>query len=109
MLYVARDKSNKIISLSRKKTNDANEVKTSLDSEIWEFLNENDDEDSIRMSLSLSDLGLIRTIEDLINLLIDKKVISFTELPPEAQKRIKERQRFREKLASSTFMVDDIL
>ena len=77
--------------------------------QVWEFLNHRQDEDSLRMSLSLSDLGLIRTIEDIINLLIEKKIISFTELPVEAQKRIKDRQRFREKLSSSFLMVDEIL
>ena len=109
MFYVARNESGKIVSLSRKKSPDANEIKTSLDSEVWEFLNSKGDEDSLRMSLSLSDLGLIRTIEDIINLLIEKKIISFTELPVETQKRIKDRQRFREKLSSSFLMVDEIL
>ncbi|HDR16067.1 MAG TPA: hypothetical protein ENN79_11400 [Desulfobacteraceae bacterium] len=109
MFYVARDKDGKIVSLSRKKTVDATESKTSLDSEIWEFLNNNDDEDSLRMSLDLSDLGLVRTIEDLIDLLIEKKIITFTELPVEAQKRIQERRRFRKKLSSSTVLVEEIL
>jgi hypothetical protein len=84
-------------------------VKPPSDPEIWEFLNDNDDEDSLRTSLNLSDLGLIRTIEDLINLLIAKKIISFTELPVEAQERIKQRQRFRKKLSSNTVIVDEIL
>jgi hypothetical protein len=109
MLYVARDKNGKIVSLSRKKTTDATEAKTSSDPEIWEFLNDNDDEDSIQTSLNLSDLGLIRTIEDLINLLIEKKIISFTELPVQAQERIKQRKRFRKKLSSNTVIVDEIL
>jgi hypothetical protein len=109
MLYVARDKNGKIVSLSRKQTTDATEVKPPSDPEIWEFLNDNDDEDSLRTSLNLSDLGLIRTIEDLINLLIAKKIISFTELPVEAQERIKQRQRFRKKLSSNTVIVDEIL
>jgi hypothetical protein len=109
MFYVARDKHGKIISLSREKTADATEVKTATDPEIWEFLTDKEDENSLRMSLSLSDFGLIRTIEDLINLLIEKKIISFTELPFEAQERIKERQRYREKLSSNSVLVDEIL
>jgi len=109
MYYVARDKNGKIISLSREKTIDASEEKTSLDSEIWEFLSNDDDEDSLRMSLSLSDMGLIRAIEDLINLLIEKKVIYFTELPEEVRNRIIERRRLREKLSPDTVVVDEIL
>ena len=109
MLYVTRDETGKIVSLSRIKTPGTTEAKSSVDSEIMEFLNNNDDDDSLRMSLNFSDYGLIRTIEDLINLLVEKKIIYFTELPVEAQKRIRERQRLREKLSSNTVVLDEIL
>jgi len=42
-----------------------------------------------------SDLGLSRVIEDLIDVLIDKKVIMFTDLPNGAQKKLLERRGLR--------------
>ncbi|MFO7786121.1 MAG: hypothetical protein R6V25_15940 [Desulfatiglandales bacterium] len=109
MLYVERDKDGMITAITTTKTPNATDVKPAIDAEVINFLKENDHEDSLRLSLSLLDIGLIRTIEDLINLLIQKKIIFFTELPVEAQKRIRERQRIREKLSSDSFMVEDIL
>jgi len=54
-------------------------------------------------------MGIIRLLEDLIDLLIQKNVIFFTELPEQAQERIKERKRLRETLNPQELMVDDIL
>ena len=109
MLYVERDKDGKIVSLTRTKTAGAADLKSATNEEIMQFLNAHDDEDSVRLSLSHSDSGLIRTIEDLISLLIEKKIIHFTELPVEAQKRITKRRHLRKKLPSTDLMVDDIL
>ena len=59
--------------------------------------------------LELSDVGIIRILEDLIDLLIRKNVILFTELPLEAQAKISERKKVRERIAPGDIMVDDIL
>ena len=42
-----------------------------------------------------SDLGLVRVIEDLIEVLIDKKLIMFTDFPPGAQRRLLDRRGLR--------------
>jgi len=62
-----------------------------------------------RLLLSLSDMGIIRLLEDLIDLLIRKHIISFTELPEQAQERIRERKRLRESMTSQDLTVDNII
>jgi len=109
MLYVTRDKYGAIIALTSTKTPDTTEVKSFIDAEVVDFLRETDKKDSLRVSMSLLDVGLIRIIEDLIELLIEKKIIYFTELPLEAQKKIREHQNIREKLSSESLMVEDVL
>lgn len=42
-----------------------------------------------------SDLGLARVLEDLIEVLIDKKLIMFTDFPEGAQKKLLDRRGFR--------------
>ena len=42
-----------------------------------------------------SDLGLARVIEDLIEVLIDKKLIMFTDFPEGAQKKLLDRRGLR--------------
>lgn len=53
-----------------------------------------------------SDIQLARVLEDLINLLIEKETIRFTDLPEPAQKRLIERQSLRKKNRSLN-IVDD--
>ena len=48
-------------------------------------------------------------LEDLVDLLIDKKLILFTELPPAAQEKLHGRKQIRQKLGSADLMVDDVL
>jgi len=53
--------------------------------------------------------GLIRLLEDLINLLTKKNIILFTELPEKAQEKIIEREQIRGKISSQNIIVEDIL
>ena len=109
MLYVERDKVGNIIALHIKSESNAREQKAIMDEEILEFLNKSVDTDPWVQLLSLSDIGIIRILEDLIDLLIKKNVFMLTELPLEAQTKISERKRVREKIGPNHLMVDDIL
>jgi hypothetical protein len=109
MLYVERDTAGNIIALHNKPEPGADEQKSIMDDELLEFLNKNVDADPRVQLLSLSDMGVIRILEDLIGILIRKNIILFTELPEEAQKKIRNRKRLREKISPDHLMVDDIL
>ncbi|KPK25415.1 MAG: hypothetical protein AMJ61_12045 [Desulfobacterales bacterium SG8_35_2] len=109
MLYVERDDAGNIIALHNKPEQGADEKKSIMDEEILEFLNRNVDTDPRVHLLSLSDIGIIRILEDLINLLVRKNIILFTELPEEAQEKIRNRKRLREKISPDHLMADDIL
>ena len=109
MLYVERDEHGKIIGLHSSPEQKAGEQKSITDEELLEFLNKSVDTDPWIQLLTLSDIGIIRILEDLIDLLIRKNVILFTELPLEAQAKISERKKVRERIAPGDFMVDDIL
>jgi hypothetical protein len=58
-----------------------------------------------------SDIQLVRVLEDLVSLLIDRDVIRFTDLPPMAQKRLNDRESMRKETSLSSLMVekDDFL
>ncbi|MBW2171565.1 MAG: hypothetical protein JRF69_06220 [Deltaproteobacteria bacterium] len=109
MLYVERDKDGKIIALHKSPDPNAGERKSTMDEEILDFLNGNVDTDPGIQFLALSDIGIIRILEDLIHLLIRKNLILFTELPEDAQAKIRERKRIREVMTPQDLMVDDIL
>ena len=109
MLYIERDKVGNIIALHVKPESNAREQKAIMDEEILEFLNKSVDTDPWVQLLSLSDMSIIRILEDLIDLLIRKNIIILTDLPEEAQSKIRERKRVRKKIGPDNLMVDDIL
>jgi len=106
MLYVERAKDGSIIALHNTSTSAAQEQKPLLDEEVLNFLNTTN---SREQSIAMSDFGAVRIIEDLINVLIQKSVINFTDLPEHAQQKIREREHLREKLVSQELLVHDII
>ncbi len=58
-------------------------------------------------SLSSSDAGLARVTEDLIELLIARGVIRFTDLPLAAQNKLLERKETRARLSNSLDLLGD--
>jgi len=109
MLYIERDAAGKIIALHKKPEAGTGEQKSIIDEEILDFLEKNVETDPREKELSYSDIGVIRILEDLIGILVSKNIILFTELPEEAQAKIRNRKRLREKIDPDHLMVDDIL
>lgn len=109
MLYIERDKNGSIKAIYKAPQANAREEKSAIDDEILNFLHNTGAEDPKKLLLSMSDKGMIRLVEDLIDLLIRKKVILYTELPQHAQDKMKERARLRKADDSGILMADDIL
>jgi hypothetical protein len=109
MLYVERNAENEIIAIHPAPTAKATEQKSVMDKELIDFLNANIGEDPWLKVLSMSDMGTVRILEDLIDVLIRKNVILLTDLPEEAQTKIRERKIARQKISTQEFMVDDII
>lgn len=70
----------------------------------------NDEDDELKQTidrLNNSDIELIRVLDDLIELLINKKVIKFTDLPNEAQQKLLMRQTLRKKTNHLNLLDDE--
>lgn len=108
MLYVERNEQGEIVSVRRKDGDTPDfEAKQAVDEEILDFLCKNSAEDSIFHLLDETDLGLVRVLEDLIDLLVNKNLIMFSELPVQAQKKLLSRQHMREKIAGGSLIISD--
>ena len=59
---------------------------------------ENFENEKLKNDLALTDNGMIRVIEDLINTLIDKNIIAINDLPVEAKDKINNRKALRDKI-----------
>lgn len=91
MVFVQRGNSNEIVAVSREPQPGFPDSLSDDDPQVQEFLL------SVgQMSaLAKTDLEFVRVLEDVLDLLMAKNVLLFTELPERAQAKILERQALR--------------
>ncbi len=106
MAYILKNEAGTIIAASpdTQVTPDWAEVENT-NAEYLEFL---DNELKKHHTFRESDIQLARVLEDLISILIDRSLISFTDFPSAAQKRLNERQSLRHKNKLNLLGDDDV-
>ena len=109
MLSIERNEAGAIVAIRNSAGIEGVEPASLLDEEVLAFLRASGELDALAQLLALSDNAIVRVLEDLIDLLIDKKLILFTELPAAAQEKLSGRKRIRQQLGSGDLMVDDVL
>ncbi len=96
MVYLKRDKSGKIIAVYNEKTDEASETADVESPDVLAFFSEGDDK--TKYQFLISDLQLIRVLEDLIDILIEKNIITITDFPAPVISKLLDRQRIRQHL-----------
>lgn len=113
MPYVSRGPDGKVTALFESPRQDAEEELPVSHPDIAEFLSAAGGTAlAARQQLVQSDLEMIRVIEDLIELLIQKGTILITDLPEGAQEKLMQRQKLRGMMSFmdvSSAEEDDIL
>lgn len=104
MPYVIRDDGGRIVAVSETAVAGFEEQVAADDQQLAGFIS---GMDSDSHSLAGADLGFIRVLEDLIELLINKNTITFTELPAAAQEKMLERQHLRDSMQSRLNLLED--
>lgn len=100
MLFVLRNASGNIISLHREPVT-GGEPLPGDHPEVLAFLHM----DGSAAGFGSLDANLVRVLEDLIDVLINRNVIRITDLPPEAQHKLLERKRFREHVRENSLQL----
>jgi hypothetical protein len=93
MPYVARDADGRIVALAAQATEAIAEAIDAGTPELQAYLAQIAPETA--GDLARTDLGLIRVVEDLIETLMDKNVLRFTDLPEAAQHKLMQRRSLR--------------
>lgn len=101
MPYITRDKQNKIQSLHNEKQVEGQEFLPNNDPQVMLFFKNEDSDDGDRLFLNQTDTDLIRVLEDVVDLLTEKHLILFTELPTAAQNKLLQRKSIRQNLQHS--------
>lgn len=92
MLYIKRDDEGRIELLSREPSADCTEEIDPDTGEVMAFLSGQSEHAA---SFIASDLAFVRVMEDILEVLMSKGVISFTDLPTAAQQKVMARQSLR--------------
>ena len=103
MPYVKRDEAGALIAISRTQQEGFSEELSSDSAELAAFL----EEDGGEKSIAATDQDFVRVLEDVVQLLIDKGVILFTDLPDSAQEKIMLRQQLRSELVGKLDLIGD--
>ena len=90
MPYAKRDDTGRLVALLADPEPGVNELIDASHPEVAEFLGQ------ARHPLADSDANMARVTEDLIDVLVARGVVMFTDLPPIAQRKLLERRRIRE-------------
>jgi len=75
--------------------------------EVIAFLKESNSVDELHQVLSSSDLDMVRVLEDVIDLLCKNRIITFTDLPDSAQKKLTSRKNIRAEISGIENLVAD--
>lgn len=110
MPYVQRDASGHISAIFQKPEATAEEFLPSDHPDIQLFLGgivPQKAKSTATAKLSESDLSLIRVIEDIVDMMIDKNLIMFTDLPEHAREKILQRKNTRKKISTPLDIIED--
>ncbi|MBI3919375.1 MAG: tryptophan synthase subunit beta [Betaproteobacteria bacterium] len=109
MPYVLRDSSGKIKGIFAEATADALEELGADDADLVRFLAEVGlaSPGTIRQLLAESDMRMVRLVDDLIDVLLEKTLIRITDLPPAASQKYLQRQAARKRLQGIQNLVVD--
>jgi hypothetical protein len=104
-MYIKRDEQRGIIAVSRVATDECVEAIDSNAEELQDFLREIQPQH--KKDLANSDLEMVRVLEDLVGLLIERSVIRFTDLPSAAQTKLLSRHELRSQHQGMNLLDDD--
>ena len=108
MPYIRRSHDGSIHSIAQDADDNHTEYLQPTSPELAEFLGDNSDISNTKQTLAESDGDIARVTEDLIDLLIQKNLILFTELPKPVQEKLLTRAKLRSHLNKSDFnFLDD--
>jgi len=104
MPFVKRNELGAIVAVSHDSHSGFEEEVSSDNPDLAGFLSSVDGGAS---ALSATDQDFVRVLEDVVQLLIDKGVILFTDLPDTAQEKIMRRQQLRSELGGRLDLIGD--
>lgn len=106
MLYVQRNAQGQLIRVEAASFAEAQATLAADSQEIQAWFANQDVESSL-LQLKQSDLEMIRVLDDLVQVLMNKGLLRITDLPPAAQSKLLSRTQAREALGGLNRLIND--
>ncbi|HDG1692598.1 TPA: tryptophan synthase subunit beta [Kluyvera georgiana] len=107
MHFIERDGEGRIVRVEAAEFRGMTEQSAETTAEIGEWLKVESLRAATLQRLQQSDLDMVRVLEDLIEVLMSKGVISITDLPPAAQNKLLNRAQARQTLSGLEGLIGD--
>ncbi|RUR32302.1 tryptophan synthase subunit beta like protein [Vreelandella nanhaiensis] len=106
MFYIKRNTQGEVVMLSKERSLECAESISPDSPEVLAFLAS---QPGSAANFLASDLAFVRVVEDILAVLLEKGIISFTDLPAPAQRKVMERQSLRAKNDVGLLSDDDTI
>ena len=107
MPYVYRNGEGGITYLLDSPNSDADEWLELEHPDVVTFMGHEDREEQLKESLNTSDGDMARVLEDVIDILMEKQVFNFTELPEAVQDKLNMRKKLRHDVSALSNLIND--
>ncbi len=107
MVYVQRDEKGQLLRLEHEPFGGMTEVLAVESEELHNWFQEREEVRDRLARLQGSDLELVRVIEDLVDVLVSRGVISYTDLPEAARHKLHQRAETRAELEGLSGLLGD--
>lgn len=107
MHFIERDDEGRIVRVETAEFSGMTEISEVTTGEISDWLKVSELRASTIQQLQQSDLNMVRVLEDLIEVLMSKGVISITDLPAAAQSKLLNRAQARQTLGGLEGLISD--
>lgn len=104
-MYIKKNEHGEIVAISAEPLPGVDEPVSSDDSAVEDFLRELGL--GAPAAMAASDLEMARVMEDVIELLVDRQIFRFTDLPRPAQQKLNQRQAMRNQSRAIDLLDDD--
>lgn len=106
MIYVKRDEKNQIIDICFDPKPDY--VKSSIfNEEVKNFIQKTDNQETVKRIIYDLDLDMVRITEDIIDVLIKKEILLFTDFPEAVQNKLLFKRFLRQSLSQNGLSYSD--
>ena len=107
MPYITRNKKGEIVELHNLPGNGEGNWIDPGSPEVLDFIKRIETTEQAKLALTSTDYEMVRVVEDLIDMLMERQIFIFTELPEPVQAKLNVRKQLRKNMSSLENLINE--